>query len=112
MSSILILFAGPVLGIAVARLFGPVRPLSAFGAAILGQLLVFGTFAAWQYARAQRALISPSEQVVVFTLPGPPSLGRRILVIGALIMIASLVAVLFLGVQSLVTRPGHSSAAV
>jgi hypothetical protein len=114
MTSNIILLIGPALGLAVARFFGPVRTLPALGVAILGQLVVFGGYAAWQYARVQHMLANPSEgQVVLWTLPGQPTLSGRLFVVAGLILIAGVVAALFLGAQYLATRlMGHQSAAV
>ena len=100
----LVLLVGPALGLAVARFFGPVRTVAAIMFAILGQIIVCGGYVAWQYARVQHMLANPSEGQAVFLLPGQPTLGGRLLVVAGLVLIATVVAVLFLGVQYLLAR--------
>lgn len=87
---LVIVVLSPVLGLVVARSLGPVRPASALGAAILGELIGFGGFATWFRTR-------------VNYLPHSSLTGRLVLLM-LLILFASVVAGLFIAAQSVTTR--------
>jgi hypothetical protein len=104
MNDNLMLVLGPVLALAVARLFGPLRVLPALGAAVVGQIVVFGGYATWRHVRATRALEgrAGTERVAVAWVE--PTFGGRLVAITLLVGIAAAIAVLALAVQYLIAR--------
>jgi hypothetical protein len=106
MKSNLLLFVGPLVGLLIARLRGPWRPLSALAAAAVGQLVLFGAYALWQRHRAMRLLAAPpaGHAMVLMARATHPTLGGRLLALSLLLLIAAVVTVLCLGVQFLVMR--------
>jgi hypothetical protein len=91
MTTIITLVLGPTLALLVLRFWGPVRLGAAIAAAVAGQALAFTAYAVWQRVRLHTA-------PVVFYLPNP-TVGGRLMAIGVLLMIAILVATVFMGVQ-------------
>ena len=104
MNSNLMLVLGPVLALALARLFGPLRVLPALGAAVAGQIVVFGGYVAWGYVQTTRALEgrAGTERVAVGWME--PTFGSRLAATMLLVGIAAAIAVLALAVQYLVAR--------
>ena len=91
MTSIIALILGPTLALLVLRFWGPVQPGRAIAAAVGGQALAFTAYAVWERSRLHTA-------PVVFYLPNP-TVGGRLMAIGLLLLIAILVATVFMGVQ-------------
>ena len=106
MNSNLLLVAGPVIGLLAARLFGPLRPLSAFVAAVVGQVVLLVTWNLWQQHRAMRLLAAPpgGRDVMLMAHATHPTLGGRLLPLSFLLLITGVITMLGLGVQLLVMR--------
>ena len=104
MISNLMLVLGPVLALALARLFGPLRVLPAIGAAVAGQIVVFGGYAAWKYVQATRALEGKAGTEWVAVGRMEPTFGGRLAAAMLLVGIAAGIAVLALAVQYLRAR--------
>lgn len=100
----LMLVLGPILALAVARLFGPLRVFHALGVAIAGQIVVFGGYATWRYFDAMRVLARSAGEGPVMVARMEPTLGGRLIAIGFVSMIAIVIALLALGVQFVVSR--------
>ena len=96
MISIIGLVLGPTLALVVLRLWGPVQPRTAIAAAVGGQALALTAYAVWERSRLHTA-------PVVFYLPNPTVSGR-LWAIGLLLIIAVLVATVFMGVQFVLGR--------
>ena len=104
MASNLLLVAGPVVGLAILRALGPVRPLVALATAVGCQLVTF-----YGYAYVWRPYVAPlfarpagARPVMVATIQ--PTLSGRLWGLASLVVLASIVAGLFLAAQYVVSR--------
>ena len=100
----LMLVLGPVLALVLARLFGPLRVLPALGAAVVGQIVVFGGYAAWHHVEATRALEGRAGTEWVAVGRMEPTFGGRLAAAMLLVAIAAGIAALALAVQYLIAR--------
>ena len=111
----LLAFVGPSCALALVRLFGPVRPLSAFMVALCGQLAFIAVYVFWEFQQVRwmrRAIEDPNTQVTItYTQASTTSETRsiagrivaRLWTLPGLFVIACALAVIFLGLQRLVS---------
>lgn len=106
MNSNLLLVVGPGIGLLVARLFGPWRLLTAFAAAVVGQLVFFGASILWRHYRAMHLLAAQpaGRDMMLWARSTHPTTSGRLLALGLLLLIAGVVTVLCFGAQFLATR--------
>ena len=104
MSSNLLLVAGPILGLADLRAFGPVRPLPALATAVGCQILVFYGYAYWWRPRIEPLLSAHSGDSPRMLATYQPTLSGRLMVLGSLVAIAGVLTAIFLAVQFVASR--------
>jgi len=103
-ASNLLLVAGPVVGLAMLRALGPVRPLAALATAVGCQLVTFYGYAyVWRpYVAPRFARPAGARPVVIASIQ--PTLAGRLWALASLVVLASIVAGLFLAAQHVVAR--------
>lgn len=104
MRSTLPLLLGPVLGLLIARLFGPWRPVSALMSAIVGELALFGAYNAWQEHRIARLMAFPPHRDMLLFAKAHPTPAGELFGLSVLVAIAAIVAAIFLGAQRVASR--------
>lgn len=103
MTGNLLLVVGPLIGLAILRIFGRWRPLPAFAAAAVCQLVVFCGYALWQqYRRTHPGVRSSAGVSGVAHIT--PTLSGRLTAVAALLVIAAMVAALMLWLQAVAAR--------
>jgi transcription antitermination factor NusA-like protein len=100
----MMLVLGPILGLALVRLWGPVRQLSALVVAVAGQVVWFGGYMIWQRVRIAKLLASPGARGFAVLVNPYPRTVRRVMWLAVLVLIATVVAGVFMGLQLLI---GH-----
>jgi hypothetical protein len=103
MNSNLLLIIGPLIGLSVARMFGPWRLLPALAAAALGQIVVFCGYGLWQQFKFTHRKVASANSAWIVAR-ATPTLGGRLTAITVLLVIAALIAALALGAQALASR--------
>lgn len=112
MSTNLLIFLSPVVGLLVVRLLGPWRPLSAFAAAAIGAVASIAAYSVWLDHRMARLLEAPPGSRNALFVHVEPTLGGRAFALAMIVLIAALATALCLCVQFLVTRRSGGPPAV